>query len=101
MRMRLRGLDAPYACRLSLRLGRHALPVVGAEGGDGEAVSTVEVADGVVGPRVSDGDGFGDVVGPDLDPVGGDDLRAGLVERLVRAGDREPARLGHVERLQA
>ena len=76
----------------SARLGGHAWPVVGAERGGRQSFAAVEVADGVVGPGVTDGDGVGDLVRPDLDLVLADDLGVGPDELVVAAGDGEPAR---------
>ena len=44
-------------------------PVVGAEGGGGEAFFVVKVAVRVIGPAVADGDGLGDLIAPDTDAV--------------------------------
>src|SRR3954452_19094197 len=85
----------------SLSLGGRPGPVVGPEGGHGEALPAIEVADRVVSPGVADGDRVGDLVRPDLDLVRADDLGFGLDELAVARGDREAARLVDVERLEA
>src|SRR5258707_9757224 len=85
----------------SFALGGHAGPVVGPEGGHGEAFLAVEVADRVVGPGVADGDRVGDLVRPDLDLVLADDLRLGPDELAVAGRDGEAAWLLDIERLEA
>src|SRR4051794_20516271 len=85
----------------SFALGGDAGPIVGPEGGQGEALLAVEVADRVVGPGVADGDRVGDLFRPDLDLVLAHDLRLGLVEPPVARRDGETSRIGDVERLEA
>ena len=79
-----------------LGIGDHGEGVA-AERGHGQPLLAVEIADGIVGPGVADGDGLGDGLAGDFHLVGSDDLGLGPGPLLVFAADREAAGVLDIE----
>lgn len=71
--------------------------VVGAEGGDGKAVFGVEVADGIIGPGVTDSDGFGDSWVADGDLIRASEEGVCPDPFVVLATDGEAFEFGRVD----
>ena len=84
-----------------MNVGCQAGPIVRSERSDWQAFAALQIADGIVGPCIANGDRVGDVGTRDFNFVLAENLSFRPPEDFVFASHGQPDRSSNIERIQA